>query len=706
MNWSELIDRLAALAGLEPWYFDIQGRRHETTLAAKVLVLNAVGLDVSSIAAARSSIAAMEEENWRSVIPPFIIRDEVSGAIDLFLPASGSGGTWTCEITLESGEEKRSEFRPQQLALLGVREIDGVKVEHRRLESTPLPPGYHRVRIASNESTETSLASVPTRCYLPDAFASPGARQWGVSTHLYTLRSERNWGSGDFGDLATLAQLAGEAGASALALNPFHALFPAFPDEASPYSPSSRLFLNPLYIDAASAPFAGACPEIAESKASLAQTREARFVDYPGVWHAKRAAFEALFLAFQDEAPQSPLADEYAAFLKERGAELDSFAAFAALEERHGRPWMQWPKEFRSPKSQAVKTFARENAQRINLHRYLQFLADRQLHSAAKSAHRSGMNIGLVRDLAIGISPDGADAWAQQDAFVFGLRCGAPPDEFQPRGQEWGVLPLNPLTLKRDFAPFVSLLRANMRHAGGLRIDHVIGLQRMFLVPLGGDATGGCYVRYPFEELLGLLALESHRNEALIVGEDLGTVPEGFRGRMHEKNILGCAILYFERNRDGNFKAPRDYRSAAAVSAATHDLPTLAGYWEGRDIKERRRIGIYDDAEADAAWKERRRDCALLCDALREAGFGIDECPDELTSALRDAIHGFLASSTAQLFLAQLDDLAGEKDAINIPGTVAEYPNWRRKLARALEDPALGEALRELGRIAAERGRG
>jgi len=705
MNWSELIDRLAALAGLEPWYFDIQGRRHETTPAAKVLVLNALGFDISSIAAARSAIAACEEENWRRVLPPFTVRGKDDATIDLFVPAAGIGDIWSCEITLESGEERQTEFKPQQLALLGMREIDGVRFEHRRLDGLTLPIGYHRIRIGFEDRTEAILASVPSRCYLPEALAEPAERRFGLSTHLYTVRSERNWGSGDFSDLAALAQLSGESGASALALNPFHALFSAYPDEASPYSASSRLFLNPLYIDATAAPFAQTCPEIRDN-ASFALLREARLVDYPKVWQAKRAAFEALYLAFQDEAPQSIIADEVKAFAAERGDALESYAVFSVLEERHGRPWVQWPKELRSPQSPAVKAFARENTARLGFHRYVQFLADRQLRDAAVSARRSGMEIGLVRDLAIGINPDGADAWAQQDAFVFGLRCGAPPDEFQPRGQEWGVLPLNPLALKRNFAPFVQLLRANMRHAGGLRVDHVIGMQRIFVVPLGGDATGGCYVRYPLDELLGVLALESHRNKALIVGEDLGTVPEGFRDRMQEKNILGCAILYFERNKDGSFKPPRNYRRSAAVSAATHDLPTLAGYFEGRDIDERRRIGIYDDEAAEAAKEERRRDCERLCEAMSEAGFEISECPDEMTVELRDAIHGFLAASAAQLFLAQLDDVTGEKDAINMPGTVSEYPNWRRKLSVALEDPRLAAALRELERIASERGRG
>jgi 4-alpha-glucanotransferase len=453
------------------------------------------------------------------------------------------------------------------------------------------------------------------------------------------------------------------------------------------------------------APFADALAELRDIEPGLPALRDAPLVDYAKVWQAKKPAFEALFRAFDKGSKRSAIAAEFESFVATEGPALDSFAAFSALQEQHGRPWQQWPEVYRRPGTPAVERFIRQNKERVGFHLYLQFLADRQLEHAAASAERTGMEIGLIRDLAMGINPDGADAWAHQDAYIFALRCGAPPDDFNPHGQEWGVLPLHPLGLKRNFEPFVALLRANMRHAGGLRIDHVIGLQRLFLVPFGGDPSAGCYVRYPLDELLGLLALESRRNNAIVVGEDLGTVPEGFRERMHEKNILGCAILYFERARDGGFKGPRDYCTRAAVSAATHDLPTLAGFWEGRDIEERQRIGIYDAAEADAALAARRRDCTKLLDALRVAGIDPGDAGDKMTPALRDAIHAFLASSSAQLFLAQLDDLTGQKEQINMPGTTTQYANWRRKLSCSLEDETLSKTLRELSRISSERGR-
>jgi 4-alpha-glucanotransferase len=317
------------------------------------------------------------------------------------------------------------------------------------------------------------------------------------------------------------------------------------------------------------------------------------------------------------------------------------------------------------------------------------------------------MDVGLIRDLAMGINPDGADAWMNQEAYVSGLRCGAPPDDFQPKGQEWGVLPLDPVRLRRNLVPFAQLLRANMRHAGGLRIDHVIGVQRQFLVPLGAEAKSGCYVRFPFDDLLGILALESTRNRCLVVGEDLGTVPEGFRQRIHDLNIPGCAVFYFERTHDGRFKPPSDYRRKAAATVSTHDLTPLAGFWEKRDISQRLALGIYTQSEAKAAEAERDIDRARLLEALAQAGIIVppEASGPVFTGALCRAIHAFLASSASQLFLAKPDDLLGEREQLNVPGTTFEAPNWRRKLSANVDDPVLLDALDDLSRICAAYGR-
>jgi 4-alpha-glucanotransferase len=286
---------------------------------------------------------------------------------------------------------------------------------------------------------------------------------------------------------------------------------------------------------------------------------------------------------------------------------------------------------------------------------------------------------------------------------VSGLRCGAPPDDFQPKGQEWGVLPLDPVRLRRDLAPFAQLLRSNMRHAGGLRVDHVIGLQRQFLVPLGADPDVGCYVRFPFDDMLGVLALESRRHRCLVVGEDLGTVPEGFRQRIADMDIPGCAVFYFERSPDGRFKPPSDYRRKAAATVSTHDLTPFAGYWDKRDITLRRSLGIYTEDEAKAAEVARDVDRARILEALAQAGIPVP-AEDDIPALCR-AVHAFLASSSSQLFLAKLDDLLGEREQLNVPGTTFEAPNWRRKLSAGVDDPVLLEALDELGRICAAHGR-
>jgi 4-alpha-glucanotransferase len=680
VSWTELVDRVAALAGIEPWYYDLRGTRHDTTVGTKALLLSALKIDISSIPAAKASLARLEEESWRRLLAPVIVERGRAPSVALFVPMTDPGRVHKWHVAFESGDSAQGEFRPESLAILGTREIDGNKIEHRRLELASGPFGYHRLTVAGPERQwEAVLAISPERCFVPACLAGE-KRAWGVAAHLYTLRSERNWGVGDFSDLARLGAMIGRRGGAAVAVNPFHALFPERADEPSPYSPSSRRFLNPLYID----------PGKASAGGGLDALQEPDLVDYPAVWRAKMAAFAALAKTERD-------AKAYSEFAREQGAPLRDFTTFCALAEAHGLPWRSWPIELQWPGSPQVAAFAREQKDRIAYHGWLQYLADAQLKAAAEESRRAGLGIGIIRDLAMGISPDGADAWSEQERFVADLRSGAPPDDFQPKGQEWGILPFHPLALRRDPMPVAELLRSNMRHAGGLRIDHVIGLQRQFLVPLGGEPKDGCYVRFPFDELTGILALESQRNQCLILGEDLGTVPEGFRERMADMDIFGCDLLYFERTGDGGFKSPGDYRRKAAVSIGTHDLPTFAGYWEGRDIGLRRRLKIYDDTEANAAEAERARERLRLIEALAALGakFRAGETP-RADRALLDAVHAFLVSSSAQLFLAKLDDLFGERDQLNLPGTTTAHPNWRRKLKVSLDDPAFAKALDEL----------
>ena len=702
MSWMDLVDRLAGVAGLEPWYYDIKGTRHETTIESKVLVLSALGFDVSSIGAARSSLSGLEEEPWRKALAPFAVTQANSPSIDLFVPVDSAQRLHRWQLQVDDGEAIGGEFRPDALPLLGAREIDGRRVEHRRLTFDGASTGYGRATVESKGETAAVLALVPDKSYLPRRLAA-GQRVWGAAAHLYTLRSNTDWGIGDFGDLARVCVSIGKAGGCAIALNPFHALFPDRPEDASPYSPSSRLFRNPIYIDIGAETGTENIPGI-EALANVAsRLRAGDFIDYTAVWRAKQAGLEILFARFRER----PEPTDFAAFVLSQGDALENFALYSALAEVHGVSWHDWPLALRRPQT-AMSQIDERVAERAAFHRYVQYLADRQMRKAADTAMSAGMDVGLIGDLAMGINPDGADAWMDQEAYVSGLRCGAPPDDFQPRGQEWGVLPLDPVRLRRNFEPFARLLSANMRNAGGLRIDHVIGLQRQFFVPLGAEASAGCYVRFPFDDLLGILALESHRHRCLVVGEDLGTVPEGFRQGIHDMDIPGCAIFYFERIHEGRFRPASDYRRKAVATVSTHDLTPLAGYWEKRDVALRESLGIYNESEARTQDAQRDFDRMRLVEALAQAGIPLapeDANAVETTPALRDAVHAFLASSSAQVFLAKLDDLLGEREQLNMPGTTFEAPNWRRKLSANVDDPKLIEALEALGRICAAYGR-
>lgn len=702
MSWMNLVDRLAGVAGLEPWYYDIKGTKYETSVESKVLVLSALGFDVSSVGSAHASLIRLEEEPWQRLLSPFAVMQTKAASIDLFVPADSVHKAHRWRMKLEDESAVAGEFRPDALPLLGAREIDGRRIEHRRLAIDSKVAGYHRITIESDGATDAVLALVPDTAYLPPRLAA-GQRLWGTAAHLYTLRSETDWGVGDFGDLAQACSSIGKAGGCSLALNPFHALFPDRPEDASPYSPSSRLFLNPIYIDIGAEPGAQEIPGIDALVRSASQLRKGDFVDYTGVWRAKKAGLELLFARFKQQ-PEPP---GFKAFVAHHSEALQNFALFSALAEKHRVSWQNWPLDLRCPNTASRHVDARVT-ERAAFHRYVQFVADRQLHKAADAATDAGMDVGLIRDLAMGINPDGADAWMDQEAYVSGLRCGAPPDDFQPKGQEWGVLPLDPVRLRRNFMPFARLLDTNMRHAGGLRIDHVIGLQRQFFVPLGAGASAGCYVRFPFDDLLGVLALESWRHRCLVIGEDLGTVPEGFRQRIHDMDIPGCAVFYFERMHDGRFRPPSDYRRKAAATVSTHDLTPLAGYWEKRDVSLRQSLGIYSETEARAQEAQRDADRTRLLEALAHAGIPLsaeDANAAEARPALCRAVHAFLASSAAQLFLAKLDDLLGEREQLNMPGTTFEAPNWRRKLSASVDEPKLLEALEELGRICADYGR-
>lgn len=548
--------------------------------------------------------------------------------------------------------------------------------------------------------------AIAQRCHLPAVLAN-GGRLWGLSVQLYGLRSRRNWGIGDFTDLAWLVDLVAAAGGAFIGLNPLHALFPDNPAHISPYSPSHRAFLNVLYIDVEAVPEFAACESVqcrvasAEFQARLSALRETPRVDYVGVARLKFEVLRALF-DFHRAHAGACLAG-FAVWRETQGEALERFALFEALQA-HFRAqdpdcwgWPAWPVEYRDPGSTAVAAFAEDHAVEIDWHAWLQWQADEQLAAVARRTRERGMAIGLYRDLAVGAHPGGAEVWHWQSVFAIGnggANTGAPPDELNLLGQDWGLPPLIPHRLRAvGYAPFIEVLHANMKHAGALRIDHVMGLMRLFWVPGDTPATEGAYVHYPFETLLGLVAHASLDHACLVIGEDLGTVPAGFRERLFAAGVLSYHPLIFERYPDGNFRLPADMPRQALVSASTHDLPTLAGFWQGVDLEIRTQLMLFPNNEVrerlitERNWDRGRLLWALERENLLPAGVGKDpEALAELTPEVITAIHAYLARSPAMLLSVQPEDVFACRDQINVPGTLEDqHPNWQRKLPVMLE---------------------
>jgi 4-alpha-glucanotransferase len=683
----------AGLAGIGSRHVDALGVWHEPGEETLARLLAAFGLPDDPGHAAEM-LAEEDRATPFGLAPLCIVAAEDAAPVLNLRLADAVPADWHCR--LENGGEAAGRSDGAVLRL-----------------PAGLPLGYHRLSLTAGAATaEIGLAVAPATCHLPVGL-QPGMRSWGLTVQLYSLRRTPDWGIGDFADLAELCRRCVPLGAGAVGINPLHALFAAEPRHFSPYSPSSRAWLNYLYIDVNRVP--GFADDTAVQALAPAQINtaapEAGLVDYLAVAARKRPALEALFRRFlvHDISPGSALGGAFRAFQRDGGAALSEFATFEALHEHFlaaGGPfsWHEWPVALRDPAAAAVGEFARAHAERIEFFQFLQWLADGQLGDAATACRTNGLTIGLYRDLAVGVNPHGAEAWADQELVAPGAAIGAPPDPLSRAGQNWGLAPLNPLTLRRQgYAPLIAALRANMRHAGVLRIDHVMSLQRLYWIPSGSPATAGAYVNYPLRDMLRLLALESRRNACAVIGEDLGTVPDGFRETMQAADVLSYRVFMFERRWDGSFIPPGEYPELAAASAATHDLATLKGFWLGRDIEWRRRLALYPDDAAEATdVGERRRDRRLLLDALVREGLLAHERFGEFLpndddplfgDELGEAILVYLGRSRARLMLVQVEDALGEAEQANLPGTVDAHPNWRRRLPVTLDELFAGPAL-------------
>ncbi len=655
------LDELAREAGIGLTWWDLGGREHRVADDTKRALLAAMRLPAATPKQVADSLAHLAEHSVAPLPHALIFR----AGEPIVVPLGPSVQSGWLTLIREDG------------ATTPVAIPDG-GVAH--LALPPLPLGRHRLLLDARPESVCHLAVVPARCYLPPDLAA-GQRRFGIATQLYALRREHDQGVGDFTTLAQLAAIAGERGAAVVGLNPLHALFSTDRTRASPYQPSHREFLDPIYIDIDGLPGA-------DSPAHPYSGYET--IDYSHVWETKS---RILMDAFAGGAANHPAFD---AFIAAGGADLNRFAIFDAIAERQvSAHWQRWPEQFRHPDDPAVADFAAEHAVRVRFHGFLQYLAEKQLAAAADAARDAG--VVFYRDLAVGSAPDGAEAWSRQDALMQGVSIGAPPDPFSAEGQVWSLPPPDPFAIARaGYLGFSTLLAANMRHAGALRIDHVMGLERLFVVPNGASARDGAYVSYPREDLLGLLALESERAKCVVVGEDLGTVPAGLREVLAGTNVLSYRVLWFERD-GAALRPPARWPALAAACVSTHDLPTLAGWWTGADIAERRSLGMLDQAGAQAALVERAAEKTELVARLRaEKLLGDVDLGGPMTAAMAAAVHGLIAATPSLLALVQADDLAGETVAINLPGTVHERDNWRRRLrgdVASLFDTGLARAI-------------
>ncbi len=558
-----------------------------------------------------------------------------------------------------------------------------------------LPVGTYDLRVAAESqagevSDAAALLLAPERSYQADG----AGRMWALAVQLYGVRSRRNWGHGDFADLSQLVELAGTIGAAGIGLNPLHALFDDRPERASPYAPNSRLFLNPLYIDVGSVPeFPGL--RAAGLEREVTRLRATEQVDYRGVAAAKLHGLRVAYQMFRSK-PRLARAKDFQTFKKEGGAALAQFAAFEVLRRRHQQAWWEWPPEWRVPTVAGLARLNESDAEEIGFYEFVQWNADRQLRACRERARALGLLIGLYIDVAVGVDAGGADAWIEQAAILSKLSIGAPPDQLNTEGQNWGLAGFNPAELvTRKFVPFRRVLAASMRYAGAIRLDHVLGLKRLFVIPHGMDPKRGTYLQFPFEPLLAVIAQESVLHDTIVIGEDLGTVPEHFRETVGDWGLWSYLVMLFERAADGGFYAPDHYRASALVTFSTHDLATFTGWSSGHDLKVKRAIGM-DPGESD---EERARAQGRLRDVLAWRGVLHDGRVD-FTAVAR-----YLASTPSRLLVVSLEDVLEIEDQPNIPGTVAQHPNWLRRLPIALEDLAKDERLLALSRVLADAGR-
>ena len=702
------VNELAELCGISAEYTDAAGNTVVIPPEYKLNALQALGIPIKTKNQIDKSIEQKIHQEWLNLLPNVAVLHKGQRFIlHMHVPATRLNNIFKGDLLTENGNSEPLVIKADTLRELERMTVKNKEIVRIELELPgDLPVGYHQITLKNRALEDTcQLIVVPETCYEP-ADLVLNKKLWGSSIQLYTLRSENNWGIGDFSDLKELVTALAKQGANIIGLNPIHSLYSANPLHSSPYSPSSRQFINPLYIDITALPEYQECQKIAKLvsdplfKQNLCTCRAAPHVDYGLVASLKYPILEAAFHHFKntDVKNKTNRSKAFDKYRHTKGSSLELHATYEALfayfreQDINNWGWPCWPEEYQHPDSSEVISFARKHKDKIRYFTYLQWQAETQLEEAQKASIDAGMSVGIYRDLAVGVDRGGSDIWCNRNHYALDASVGAPPDPVAPQGQNWGLPPLNPDVLKATaYAPFIEMVTANMQHCGALRIDHVMGLLRLWWCPPGQTADYGVYVNYPLQDLLGILKLESQRRKCLIFGEDLGTVPPQIEDAMPAARCYSNEVLLFSKQGDRYF-SPEAFKSRALTCISNHDIPTLKAWWNCDDLDIRHKLGIYDQAKTEQEKNLRHEDKVAMLRTLHDVGespWGMN--PDDMSSMgysreLWEKMHYYLAKTASKIVVIQLEDVMEVDTMVNIPGTSTEYPNWSRKLTQTVHD--------------------
>lgn len=690
------LQKLADTIGILTSYTDACNQEHEIEDNVVRLLAEKLGYKAGNEEEIARSIELHYKKRWQKTLESISVVEQKDIWFDVVLPENHDTSDLKLRLRYRGNEES---FEPGFCVFdEGGRYTIGhtvykkvvVKINGR------LEVGYYEIELGTGgKKYKSVLAVAPEKCYANETLEKE--RLWGFAVQLYSLNSSRNWGIGDFTDLYGLVDICKRSGADVIGLNPLNVLSHDFPEDASPYGSVSRLFLNPIYIDVEKVP--GFTPEdMASCRDKVAGLRDSELIQYTPVYELKITMLEKLYRRMlQDK--KSPYYADYEAYCRRKGAELDKLALFQALSEERAHTvwggWKAWEEEYRNSNSRAVAEYAKKHHERIGFFKYLQFEAERQFDAVKKHIDEQGLKIGLYRDLAVGVCQNSAELWGDYETFIKDAGAGAPPDELFCNGQNWGLGAFHPEVLKeRAYEPYIKVLRANMHNAGALRIDHAMGLMRLFVI-LNQEECGS-YVLYNFADMLNILAIESWLNRCTIVGESIGIVPEGFIEKMAEKNIGSLSVLWVERPLgSSDFKSPSEYPAKAFASVGTHDMPPLKMWWFGYEIAEKHKLGIYTEEQMNWCYHERELERRKLLFALDSNAVWPEDKPrrgdylygEAYPEGIEEAVHRFVARAPSEVFLSQLEDILHVEKMQNVPGIDRDqHPNWRRKLPVRLEN--------------------